>query len=153
MPAARRLAPPWTTSIPISSTTPLTKRARLFPPQQRAAPLLGRGGSAVVAGKVTTPGLRSATAQSLASLSTILGESDGGVKGLSFQTCIQDHSQPHASATKLLIHDGQGFGLVTIGQSPAVRQLPIDHVHRNTIAFLCPGDGIALPTTADSGPA
>ena len=46
MPAARKLAPPWTTSIPSvsSSTTPLTKRARLFLPQQRAAPLLGQGG-------------------------------------------------------------------------------------------------------------
>ena len=114
-------------------------RPRLFLPRRRAPPLLGRGGVCSCRRKsFTTPGSRSATAQSLASLTAIVGESDGGVKGLSSQRRIQDHSQPHASATKLLIHDGQGFGLVTIGQSSAVRQLPIDHVRRNTIAFVCP---------------
>ena len=65
---------------------------------------------------------------------------------------IEYHSQPHAIPTKLLIYDGQGFGLVNVRQSSAVRQLPIDHAHRNTIALVCPGHGIARPTTVGVRP-
>jgi hypothetical protein len=55
VPAARRLAPPWMTSTTSSSTTPQTKSARLFLSHNEPHLCSDEAGSAVVAGKVTTP--------------------------------------------------------------------------------------------------